>query len=288
MEIIAQTDIKQGQEINVRCDDLCSDFLDFTTIILLCRYTTDVLETLQERRENISSSWHFLCSCARCSDMTELGTFSSCLKCHQCHAGVVQLSPDHDQWQCQACHQQYSHSHVDNILNKLKQSLDKIPADNIKKHEAWLTVAARILHPNHCLVVNVKQRLLHLTGTSLDAQSLNRKLELSEHVVNVMSKLDPGITAWRAKILYDITRFKIVNCLQDLQSRKQSSEEVVRNLTICVEDLETGVAGLTGEPFGGHKSGSLKYRLEMLIRAKILGDGYKMLLTTCLKLPFIK
>ena len=106
--------------------------------------------------------------------------------------------------------------------------------------------------------------------------------------MSVMDKLDPGITAWKAKILYDITRFKIVTSLQNLQSRKLSPDEVVKRLSECVLNLEEAVSGLTGDQFGGPKTGSLKHRIELLSRAKILGDGYKMLLTTCLKLPFIK
>lgn len=218
-----------------------------------------------------------------------MGTHASSVLCHQCDdKGALLLTRDNQQWQCSACGQLYSHKHVDTVVGKLKLSLDRIPSDNVTKHEAWLKVATRILHPNHVLIVNVKQRLLHLYGSCLDQTSVNRKLELSEHVMSVMDKLDPGITAWRAKILYDITRFKLVSSLQELQSRKLRPEEVVRKLSECVLSLEEAVSGLTGDKFGGPKTGTLKHRIESLSRAKLLGDGYKMLLTTCLKLPFIK
>ena len=217
-----------------------------------------------------------------------MGTYASSVMCHQCGDNGSLLLTSDDQWQCAGCGQLYSHNHVDNIVSKLKLSLDKIPSDNVTKHEAWLKVATRILHPNHVLIVNVKQRLLHLYGSCLDQTSVNRKLELSEHVMSVMDKLDPGITAWKAKILYDITRFKLVTSLQELQSRKLSPDEVVKKISECVVSLEQAVSGLTGDKFGGPKTGSLKHRIELLSRAKILGDGYKMLLTTCLKLPFIK
>ena len=46
MEVVAQTDIRAGEEINVR-------------------YTAGVLEPVTHRQENIDSQWHFTCSCSR-------------------------------------------------------------------------------------------------------------------------------------------------------------------------------------------------------------------------------
>ena len=68
MEVVAQTDIRAGEEINVR-------------------YTAGVLEPLNCRQENISSQWHFTCSCARCSDPTEMATFASSFVCNTCRQG---------------------------------------------------------------------------------------------------------------------------------------------------------------------------------------------------------
>ena len=68
MEVVAQTDIKAGEEINVR-------------------YTAGVLESFTCRQETISSQWHFTCSCSRCSDPTEMSTFSSSFVCNTCRQG---------------------------------------------------------------------------------------------------------------------------------------------------------------------------------------------------------
>ena len=46
MEIIAQCDIKKGEEIHVR-------------------YTSDVLDHMSSRLESIQSQWHFTCTCIR-------------------------------------------------------------------------------------------------------------------------------------------------------------------------------------------------------------------------------
>ena len=105
--------------------------------------------------------------------------------------------------------------------------------------------------------------------------------------MTVMDKLDPGVTKWRGKLLYDVTRFRIVNTLQDLQARRLGPDKVEKSLRSSVEDLEVAATGLTGEKFGD-KAGSLRQRMAALCGVQILGEGYKMLLSTCLKMPFIK
>ena len=55
LQVVAQSEILAGEEINVR-------------------YTGSVLETVQERRQQIEQQWGFRCGCQRCTDPTELGT----------------------------------------------------------------------------------------------------------------------------------------------------------------------------------------------------------------------
>jgi hypothetical protein len=56
-----------------------------------------------KRRDHLKESKFFDCTCARCSDPTELGTYAGALKCPQCSTGVVlstaPLDRDAD-WQC--------------------------------------------------------------------------------------------------------------------------------------------------------------------------------------------
>ena len=138
----------------------------------------------------------------------------------------------------------------------------------------------------------------------MNPAQISRKLELAEEMMMVMDKLDPGVTTWRGKMIYDVSRFRIMMCLQvhtfiilikpiimihmmqELQSRKTTPEKVVLQLSTCVSQLEMAVSGLTGDRFSS--KGGLRQRMMVLAGVQILGDGYKMLLSTCLKMPFIK
>ena len=100
--------------------------------------------------------------------------------------------------------QVFTEAQLQATLGKLRQSLDRVPADSTDKLESFLKVASspgfsctgtgtvlyctvlqvasKILHPNHCLLVEVKQRLLALYGSALAPATIGRKLELAEQV----------------------------------------------------------------------------------------------------------
>jgi hypothetical protein len=44
---------------------------------------------IPKRKLNLANEWYFDCSCARCSDVTEFGTFVSALKCGSCREGLI-------------------------------------------------------------------------------------------------------------------------------------------------------------------------------------------------------
>ena len=42
-----------------------------------------------KRKLLLTNNWSISCSCERCSDVTEFGTFVSALKCSSCREGLV-------------------------------------------------------------------------------------------------------------------------------------------------------------------------------------------------------
>ena len=128
--------------------------------------------------------------------------------CRNCKEGSVLPGEkiNDSPWRCSKCELDYKESLVDNTIKKLKISLEKIPKDDVDKLEAFLKISSKILHPNHCILIELKQRILQLYGTSLNPELISRKLELADQIMRVMEKLDPGITAWKGKLLYDVTR----------------------------------------------------------------------------------
>ena len=269
MEVVAQTDIKAGQEINVR-------------------YTAGCLEDFQERQDQILAGWYFSCGCERCSDPSDCSTHSSAVVCPVCRLGLV-LPRSGQLWSCESpdCGQEFLPGHVRKVTNKLRLLLEKTPSKDPEKLENFLKIASKFLHPNHCLVVEVKKTLLALYGSTLSPDLIARKLELADEILAVLDRLEPGLSAVRGQILYDITRFRLMSSLQAVQAGQISPRDCAVRLAEAVADLETTVAAVTGEQFVAGGPG-LKQRIVRLAQVSLLGQGYKLLLQTTLKMPFIK
>ena len=64
MEVYAQKMIKKGEEITIT----------YTSLLTLA----------PDKKEKIANTWYFTCSCARCQDPSELGSYTSSVSCPGC------------------------------------------------------------------------------------------------------------------------------------------------------------------------------------------------------------
>lgn len=74
------------------------------------------------RQRHLLVGKYFRCSCRRCRDPTELGTYMSSLKCAQCKLGVV-CETDAEQWRCVGCEKEYEPS---DVQSKVQCCADKL------------------------------------------------------------------------------------------------------------------------------------------------------------------
>ena len=124
------------------------------------------------RRPLMRAKWLFDCSCARCSDPTELGTHYGSLVCARarCGGAVVSSRPldTEAQWQCQSCGLALAADTVRATLAAASASLDtRRGGDGVVAHyERWLHGAASSLHPGNYLMLAAKQRLALLYGNT--------------------------------------------------------------------------------------------------------------------------
>ena len=79
-----------------------------------------------------------------------------------------------DLWECRGCGKTFPSKQLEVLLRKLRSSLETVPANQPDKLESFLKVASKILHSNHCLLVEVKQRLMSEYGTSTSPALVSR------------------------------------------------------------------------------------------------------------------
>ena len=139
MKVIATDDIEQGQEI-----------------------TTSYLEPFHtniQRRAILLRGKSFECSCQRCADPTEFGTFASSFKCQKCEKGYMltnnslSLSAD---WFCDKCDERCPGKSAMEFDNNLAEEGKVVNRNNLANIDKFLRTYEQILHPNHIFLCQLK------------------------------------------------------------------------------------------------------------------------------------
>ena len=158
----------------------------------------DPQEPYLVRQELLKMGKFFQCGCSRCSDPTELGTFSSALRCPKCMQPVVSTNPSVTtaDWGCVKCEKTFDCLKISRVTGAVKDALEKLEPNSaqpkmcdIPAHEAFLKKFGQILHPNHVHIVMAKYPLAKMYGRmagweadKLTEEQLRRKQQLCEEV----------------------------------------------------------------------------------------------------------
>lgn len=122
--------------------------------------------------------------------------------------------------------------------------------ENIKLCENVLTKYSKMLHPNHHLLVNLKENLIDMYGWQLSNQidndatligCLDRKIALCKEVLSVLNVIQPGLNRARAMLLYEIYTSIgaiIKKSSASVANRSQLIEEAKRLLYECLTIFE--------------------------------------------------
>ncbi|XP_060523200.1 uncharacterized protein LOC132700097 [Cylas formicarius] len=180
---------------------------------------TDLLKGTQERQRYLRETKYFTCTCERCSDPTEMGTFFSglvCLGTEQEPCKGLQL-PDqpttsNPKWVCDRCGIRLPNDDVVKFVRHLGHEVDKQMEKRPKMEELedFLNKLLTFLHPNHYLVYRVKHSLVQLYKTEGELEIsrgfLETKLEMCEDLIWLTRKIDPGnarLGLYLAVLLYE-------------------------------------------------------------------------------------
>ena len=111
------------------------------------------------------------CGCKRCADPTELGTYSSALKCPKCKKGDV-ISTDTNNldavWKCNIknCKAEgISPDKIGIVTKAVKEAADQLDIDpKVNEFEAFLKKYSSVVHENHVILIDKKYTLAKMYG----------------------------------------------------------------------------------------------------------------------------
>jgi len=217
------TKIEKGELLNVRYSPFLQGRITLTKWLTEKRYIN--------------------CKCPRCADATELGTFTSSALCHQeeCkESGGLLLPVDpasRSDWICSSCQELTSNTKVQEIEEKYILKFKELPQGDLNEYYRFLNELGDRFHASHHLVMRMAQFLVLLQGKRLESLSRERietQSVLCDKLLAYVSRLDPGATQNRAKLLLEKNK-------ADLNLAKMDCEAGLINRKVFMAKIKEGV-----------------------------------------------
>lgn len=162
-----------------------------------------MLQRTLARQKHLKEGKYFDCTCRRCLDPTELGTYMSSLKCVKCKTGMVSPNLKMEKWECGTCNQGFSSSLMQESVNQAESKLEEADKTDTRVLEKLLKQLSFTLSPTHSILLDIKQTLVALYR-DLDPlkKILQRKIELCQDLLPVLAIIEPGISRLKGKFLF--------------------------------------------------------------------------------------
>jgi len=130
-----------------------------------------------ERQLYMEDTKFKLCRCVRCKDPTELGTYASGVYCRKCPNLKGILLPENpldreSSWKCIKCSDRKPVSFITDLMKKPTADWISLDRHSIRDCEAFILKYCLLLHPNHCLIANIKLTLCYLYCKSHDCSNI--------------------------------------------------------------------------------------------------------------------
>lgn len=225
------------------------------------------LQSTLKRREHLLENKFFACTCQRCADKTELGTYVGALRCPKCKDGLVlsedPLNPE-AVWSCSnkaaknkaACPgYTLAAKAMELLTNRISSELDEIDSNNISAMESLLEKYRNVLHPNHYLNLEVKLNLSQLYGKingylihEMSDEELRRKMEICKEILKIFDVIEPGYTRIRGVTLYELHAPVLILTTRQFERHLLSRHQLRARIREVVRCLEEACIILANEP----------------------------------------
>ncbi|XP_030026025.2 SET domain-containing protein SmydA-8-like [Manduca sexta] len=222
---------------------------------------TDPLKGTMIRQKHLLIGKYFKCSCNRCSDLTELGTYMSSTICPGCKKGYISHSSE-EEWTCNECQKQFPNAEIGRKVQCCADKLDVINKKDQKELEEYIRNVSLVLAPNHYLLLDAKQRLAGVLRDTINREPhplkkiIRRKLELCKELMPVLEKLCPGISRTKAITLYELHAAMVMLAKKMFDGREINASVYLDELQSAEKHLKRSLEMLFIEP-GNSPEGEL-------------------------------
>ncbi|CAB3234455.1 unnamed protein product [Arctia plantaginis] len=192
---------------------------------------TDPMWGTEARRHHLADSKFFECTCERCSDVTELGTMFSAVKCKKkdCKGYLLPetfIVPilhktknpnpetrnlDNKLWYCNSCKDNVSDGIMQQLLQDIGREIRIMPKEDPSACERFINHCSTYLHPSHYYMIDVSLALAQMIGQEeeqglamVSDDRLLLKTQLCKKIPDLLQTLAPAETRLRGTVLFEL------------------------------------------------------------------------------------
>nr|XP_023023428.1 protein msta-like [Leptinotarsa decemlineata]XP_023023437.1 protein msta-like [Leptinotarsa decemlineata]XP_023023444.1 protein msta-like [Leptinotarsa decemlineata] len=179
------------------------------------------------RMFHLRNTKHFICSCERCVDPTEFGTYMSAILCESCRGNVIPINPlKHSQWRCEDCQKAVPLKDVARVFSLIGSTLRGLDDSDFKYIYSFLTKKLTSMLPQYGeVIVELKYKMIWILGykegyqwKDLTMDLLKLKREYCQNILDLLKKLKIGQCHLRGLLLYEAYL-----CLEEMKLRQSSN-----------------------------------------------------------------
>ncbi|CAG9767133.1 unnamed protein product [Ceutorhynchus assimilis] len=208
----------------------------------------DPLWNTTNRRMFLNETKFFWCTCKRCTDLTEFGSYFSAVSCqNKFDGGILLPTNDDENWICNKCNSTVPNLLVNSLLDKIGKEISDLDKNNVSKCKAFINKLKGILPSNNFHLVDVKLALSQLIGQTMGglAQVSNEDLELKRSICEELIKLTETIIPSEKRVR-GLLKFEHHASLAELARRSNKNNQQIKlilkesalNLQDCIELLK--------------------------------------------------
>lgn len=186
------------------------------------------------RQSHLQKCKQFTCTCKRCNDATEMGTFIGSLACPSCGCPMVSSAPLHTTapWVCTSadCSQTVEAQQVISVGTKLGALTQRLDPNGVKAAVSLAKALQKQVHPNHYsllqLYTSIVNNVANKDLASLNDEKLSCLSGITSQVMKIVRMLQPPL----ARITATTSREDLRVQLEMLKRNKLSGENINKRL----------------------------------------------------------
>lgn len=157
-------------------------------------------DPLWRRQGDLSGLYYFRCTCERCTDHTELGTYFSHPRCPKCSEGFLEPYEGAGRaWSCPECGEERPEEEVAREAEEFAQRVQE-EGTTAEAALRLMDAAANIFHMNHYVWLTAAQMVLQRL-TDPTARTLSLRRDVWRRLIGLYQRLEPGVTRRKGKYI---------------------------------------------------------------------------------------